>query len=207
MGGSRGDSLEPDPELLLRRARDGSSGALGQLLEHYREYLALLARVQIDKRLQGKIDPSDLVQETFAEASRAFHGFLGKTEPELVHWLRRMMATRTGKLVRRYYGTQQRDPRVERELYNELDRSSQALGAVLAASETSPSMKLARREQSVLLARALARLPDAQREAVILRHLEGIDTIEVARRMGKSVGGVRALCARAIATLRQLMGE
>ena len=68
-----------DPGDLLRRARAGDDAALGALLEHYRAYLALLARLQIDHRLQGKADPADLVQETFLEAHRSFPRFRGET--------------------------------------------------------------------------------------------------------------------------------
>ena len=78
----------PDPEQLLRLARCDDGFALGQLLELYRGYLSLLARLQIGRRLQGKIDASDMVQEAFLEAHRHFDQFRGTTEAELVIWLR-----------------------------------------------------------------------------------------------------------------------
>src|SRR5689334_17428277 len=78
----------PSPEQLLSLARAGSSQALGQLLEVYRNYLALLARLQIGRRLQGKVEAADLVQETFLAAHRDFARFRGTTEGELVRWLR-----------------------------------------------------------------------------------------------------------------------
>src|SRR5439155_16480408 len=102
---------DPDPEQLLQLARSGSSAALGRLLELYRNYLALLARLQIGKRLQGKLDPSDLVQETFLEAHRDFAQFRGGSEAEFVNWLRQIMAMNLANLVRHYYGTQRRDVR------------------------------------------------------------------------------------------------
>ena len=74
----------PDPEELLGLARAGSGPALGQLLELYRSYLALLARLQIGHRLQGKVDAGDLVQDTFLEAHRHFPEFRGVTESELM---------------------------------------------------------------------------------------------------------------------------
>jgi RNA polymerase sigma-70 factor (ECF subfamily) len=73
-------SEDPDPEHLLRLARVDAGPALGQLLEHYRSYLELLARVQIGRRLQAKVDAADLVQETFLEAHRHFRQFYGTTE-------------------------------------------------------------------------------------------------------------------------------
>jgi RNA polymerase sigma-70 factor, ECF subfamily len=73
MGASEG----PGPEALLARARAGDAAARGELLERYRAYLALLARLQIGRRLQGKADPADVVQETFLRAHRDFGRFAG----------------------------------------------------------------------------------------------------------------------------------
>jgi RNA polymerase sigma-70 factor (ECF subfamily) len=115
----------PTPEL-LRRARAGDGDARGRLLDAYRGYLTLLARVQLGQDLQGRVDPSDLVQEAFLEAHRDFGQFHGQTEAELRAWLRRLLATGLADQVRRYRGTRSRDPRLERQLAAELDRSSQA---------------------------------------------------------------------------------
>src|SRR5437867_10439470 len=93
-----------DPEQFLRLAREGSSSALGQLLELYRNYLSLLARLQIGRRLQGKVDGSDLVQETFLRAHRDFGQFRGNTEEELISWLRQILSARLSDLVRHYLG-------------------------------------------------------------------------------------------------------
>src|SRR5262245_58886234 len=84
--------MTADPENLLQDARAGNAATLGQLLESYRRYLALLARVQIGQRLQGKVDASDLVQETFLEAHRNFSRFQGASEGQLVRWLRQILA-------------------------------------------------------------------------------------------------------------------
>src|SRR6202040_2404394 len=87
------DAPRPPTEELLRRARAGDDAARGRLLEAYRSYLTLLARVQLGRDLQGKVDPSDLVQEAFLEAHRDFGQFQGQTEAELRAWLRRLLAT------------------------------------------------------------------------------------------------------------------
>src|SRR6516162_7631931 len=121
-----------EPGQLLPRARAGDGRALGELLELYRNYLALLARLQIGRRLQGKVDDSDLIQETFLEAHRHFGRFRGTTEAELMSWLRQILAGVVANLLRRYYGTQRRDVRLERQLADDLARSSQALGGGLA---------------------------------------------------------------------------
>jgi RNA polymerase sigma-70 factor (ECF subfamily) len=198
-----------DFEIVLGRARaaDDEPGAevRGRLLEQYRPYLTLLARVQIGRRLQGKVDAADLVQETFLEAHRHFGNFRGGTEAELTSWLRQILAGTLAHLLRHYLGTQRRDIRLERELADDLDRSSAAFVGGLAAPGSSPSQRASRREQAVLLAAALERLPDDYREVLVLRHLEGLTFPEVARRMGRTVDSVEKLWVRALPRLRQCL--
>lgn len=195
-----------DPEELLRRVRADPRSDLGQLLERYRGYLMLLARVQISRRLQSKVDAADLVQETFLEAHRHFGRFKGTTEGEFVSWLRQILAANIAMLLRRYLGTKRRDVRLERELARELDQSSRVLDQGLVAGSGAPSQQAVRREQAVLLADALERLPEAYREVIILRHLEGLKFPEVAERMGRSRDSVRNLWARALGQLRRALG-
>jgi RNA polymerase sigma-70 factor (ECF subfamily) len=196
----------PNPEQLLSLAKT-DRGALGQLLERYRSYLALLARLQIKRRLQGKLDEEDLVQQTFLLAYQHFVQFRGTTEHELVTWLRRILAHSVAHAVRHYFGTKRRDLRLERQLAAELDRSSRILDQGLLAGQSSPSHQVARRERAVLLADGLARLRPDYREAVILRHLEGLSFLQVAERMGRTVDSVKKLWARALAELRNSLGE
>src|SRR5262249_1233289 len=149
---------ERECEELLALARAGDDGALGRLLERYRAYLTLLARVQVGRRLQGKADPADMVQETFLEAARHFPQFRGEAQPDLAAWRRQILAGGLSHLVRRYCGTQARDVRLERTLEDELDQSSRAIDAGLVAEQSTPSQRASRREQAVLLANALDRL-------------------------------------------------
>jgi RNA polymerase sigma-70 factor (ECF subfamily) len=197
----------PDPEELLRQARTGSADALGQLLELYRNYLDLLARVQIGRRLRQKADAADLVQETFLKAHRDFAKFRGHSEKEWVGWLRQILAMNLAHLVRRYCGTRRRDVRLELALVDELAQSSHVLDQALVARQSSPSNQAVRREQAVLLADALGNLPSDYREVIILSHLEGLSFPEVASRMGRSVHSVKNLWARALARLRRSLGE
>jgi RNA polymerase sigma-70 factor (ECF subfamily) len=178
---------------------------LGQLLELYHNYLLLLARVQIGRRLQSKVDAADLVQETFLEAHRHFAQFRGTTEGELVSWLRHILAANLANLVR-HYCTRRRDIRLERELAAELDQSSRLLDEGFVAQGSTPSQRAAHREQAVLLADALRQLPDDYREVLILRHLEELSFPELARRLGRSVGSVQKLWVRGLADLRRVLG-
>ncbi len=196
-----------DPEQLLHRARAGDRPTLGRLLECYRAYLLILARVQIGRRLQSKVDASDLVQEAFLGAYRDFAQFRGTTEREFLGWLRQILASLLANLVRHYQGTQRRDVRLERQLALDLEQSSQALDRGLVAPQSSPSQQAIRREQAVLLAEALGRLPAEWRELLILRHLEGRSFPEVAQALGRTVDSVKKLWPRALASLRRLLEE
>jgi RNA polymerase sigma-70 factor (ECF subfamily) len=189
------------------QALAGDPSALGRLLEQYRAYLVLLARLQIGRRLRGKADPADVVQDVFLEAARGFPQFRGRTEGELLAWLRQVLASKLGGLVRRYLGARRRDVRREQDLAAQLDESSRCLGGLVAAPDRSPSQEAARREQAVLLADALERLPDHYREVIVLHHMEGLSLPETARRMGRTPDGVEKLWARALARLRDILGE
>jgi RNA polymerase sigma-70 factor (ECF subfamily) len=190
-----------EPDLLLQKARKDDQAAFGLLLESCRNYLTLLARVQIGRRLQGKVDASDVVQDAFLAAHRDFAQFAGTTEKEFAGWLRQILACRLSDLVRRYYEAQRRDVRLERQLADDVDRSSRCLE--LMARESSPSQHVSRREQAVLLADALKRLPEEYGEVIILRHFEGLRFPEIAQRMQRSVDSVEKLWVRALARLRR----
>jgi RNA polymerase sigma-70 factor, ECF subfamily len=195
-----------DPEELLRLAQAQDVPARGRLLEMYRNYLTLLARLQIGRRLQGKVDAADLVQETFLKAHRDLARFRGRTEAELVHWLRQILVANLAMLVRRYCGTQRRDVRLECELAVGMDHSSRILDRGLVAADSSPSQRAARREQAVLLANALQQLPEDYREVLILRHMEGLAFPEVARQMGRTLDSVKKLWTRGLVQLRRSLG-
>jgi RNA polymerase sigma-70 factor, ECF subfamily len=194
---------DESPEELIEAALTGDDGAFGRLLARYLNYLTLLARVEVGRRLQGKLDPADLVQETFLEAHRHFPAFRGTTEPEFVGWLRQILAGVLANIVRRYYGTKARNPRLEQDLQIGIDQSSCVLAGDLISPGSSPSESAARREQAVLFADALDRLPNDYREVIVLRHLEGLTFAGVGERMGRSVDSVEKIWLRAIAKLRK----
>lgn len=192
---------------LLTQARRGLDSARGELLERYRTYLELLARVEVGRKLQTKLDAADVVQETFLEAHRNFALFRGQSEPEFVAWLREILAGRVCNLVRHFLGTQGRDLRREQAWNVDLDQSSRAIDRGFFALQSTPSQHVAQREQGVLLAEALARLPSDYREVVILRHFEELTFPEVAKRMERTVDSVQKLWVRALANLKQAMQE
>jgi RNA polymerase sigma-70 factor (ECF subfamily) len=187
-------------------ARRASDAALAGRLEAHRGYLTILARMQIGRRLQGKADPADVVQETFVHAMRDATQFRGTSDQELAGWLRRILAARLANLVRRFCGTQGRDVRLEQALQVELDQSSQVLDRGLVSPLSSPSQRAIRGEQVTWLAQALEGLSTDYRDVLVLHHLEECDFPEVARRMGRSVEAVKKLWARALARLRKSLG-
>jgi RNA polymerase sigma-70 factor (ECF subfamily) len=191
---------------LIERARRDEPGAQDRLLDSYRNYLRLLARTGLDASLQGKADPSDLVQDALLKASLRFGQFRGTTDAELAGWLRQILARCLADLVRRYRTGGRRAGR-EQSLDRLVDRSSQAMERVLAADGASPSSSAARRDLGVVLSDALAELSEDHREVIVLHHLEGLGWDEVARRMGRTAGAVRMLWTRALKQLRPLIDE
>jgi RNA polymerase sigma-70 factor (ECF subfamily) len=195
----------PSRDAGLARARREGGHALGELLDQYRHYLYLLARARMGRQLQGRVDPSDLVQEAFLAAHRDFAAFRGTTEGELVSWLRQILVARLADQIRRHVKAKGRDLRLERRLAEELDQSSQALEQAVPAPQSSPSQQAARRERAVLLAEALKELPPDYEEVIVLRHLEDLSFTEVARRMERTVSSVEKLWVRALARLRRTL--
>jgi RNA polymerase sigma-70 factor, ECF subfamily len=197
------------PSDLIRRVRDGESGARDLLFDRYQGYLQVLARAQLGKHLRGKCDASDVVQMTLLEAHRDFAAFQGAHEPELLAWLRRILAHNLFNEARRF-AAQQRDAAREVSLDQVragVEHSSVALARGLAADTPSPSQLAARREDAVRMAGALAKLPEDYQTVLLLRIFEELPAEEVAQRMGRTAGAVRMLQMRALAALREVMGE
>ena len=171
-------------------------------LERYRAYLYLLARLQLDRRFQAKVDASDLVQQTLFQAVRGFGEFRGQTEAEMAAWLRQILANNLAN-THRDLGRQRRDVRRERSVQAAMEQSSARLESWLAADQTSPSQRAIRSEQAVQLANALAGLPEAQREAITLHHLQEWTLDQVAQHLGRSPAAVAGLIKRGLQALRQ----
>jgi RNA polymerase sigma-70 factor (ECF subfamily) len=175
-------------------------------LERYRAYLRLLAGLHTDRRLRGKIDPSDLVQQALLQAYQALSTFRGGGEAEFVAWLRQILA-RVLANVCRDYGRAKRDVVRERSLEAALDESSARLEAWVAADQLSPSQQANRNEQAVRLAEALTTLSAAQREALTLHYFEGLTVAQVAAELGRSPTAVVGLVHRGLQQLRNRLRE
>jgi RNA polymerase sigma-70 factor (ECF subfamily) len=178
----------------------------GPSLERYRAYLRVLARVQLDPLLQGKLDPSDLVQETLLKAHEKREQYRGGTEAELMAWLRRILANTLIDTARRFAG-EGRDVGREQALAA-LERSSSRLEALLEAEPSgSPPARTMHEEQLLRLAEALSRLPEDQRTAVELQYLGALSVEGIAGQMGRSKSAVGGLRRRGMRRLRELLEE
>jgi RNA polymerase sigma-70 factor (ECF subfamily) len=122
-------------------------------------------------------------------------------------WLREVLAGTLANQVRRYFGTQARDVRLERALASDLGHSSVALGGIPVAAGSSPSQHVAKEEQALLVADALGRLPDDYRTVIVLRHLDGLTFPQVAERLGKTVASVEKLWLRGLTQLKKAVGD
>jgi RNA polymerase sigma-70 factor (ECF subfamily) len=179
-----------------------SAGDTGPQVERYREYLHLLARMQLGPKLQSKIDSSDIVQEALLRAHEGAGQFRGATAAEEAAWLRRILHNTLADALR-HFGAQARDLYLERSL----EDSSALLEQWLAANDSSPSERAVRHEDLLRLAEALAQLPPDQRTAVELMHLKGHSVDEVSKIMDRSATSVGGLLRRGMSTLRELLAK
>jgi RNA polymerase sigma-70 factor (ECF subfamily) len=175
-------------------------------LDRYREYLHLLARRHLQPRLQSKLDASDVVQQTLLKAHQNLDQFRGQGEAELAAWLRRILANTLADAAREFGGGK-RDVGREQSLEAALHESSVRLEALLGSPPSSPSTGAMRHEALTRLAAALAQLPEDQRTAVELHHLQGCSLAEVAAFLGRSDRAVAGLLRRGLQKLRDLLHD
>jgi RNA polymerase sigma-70 factor (ECF subfamily) len=181
-------------------------GEYGPTLERFRAYLRLLARMQLDPRLQGKLDPSDLVQQTLLQALQALDRFQQRSDAELAAWLRQILAHNLANATRDL-GRAKRDVGRECSLEAALEESSVRLEKWLVAEQSSPSQQAQRKEQVLRLAEALGSLPEAQREALTRRYLQSWSLDDIGRHLGRSPAAVAGLIKRGLKQLRLLLHE
>lgn len=185
----------------------GSSVNIGERsLSQYRDYLLVLARLNLGSRLRAKFDPSDIVQQTILRAHSSRSQFRGANEGEWLGWLRTILAN-TLAAVSREFETAARDLGRERSLENDLEQSSARMENLLIAESSSPSECAARSEELMRLARALCQLPDDQRIVVELHHLKGLPIAQVAAELGRTRPAVVGLLYRGLQKLRGLFAE
>ena len=182
------------------------SSASGAALEQYRCYLAFLARMHVGQRLNAKADVSGIVQQTLLEAHQDQAQWKSLDSGARMAYLRRILANNAQDEIRKY-SAGKRDARREQSLEQEFEQSSIRLMNWVAADVSSPSLQLNKAERAMQLAKALDRLPEAQREALVLQHWEGKSLAEIAERMQRSVVAVAGLIKRGLHQLREELSK
>jgi RNA polymerase sigma-70 factor, ECF subfamily len=193
---------------LIDRASRGDPVARQLLLSLHRARLRLMVLGRLDRRLAARLDPSDVVQDALIEASCNLDGYFRDRPLPFYPWLRRIACERVAKLHRHHLGAQRRS--VAREEHGHearRDRPDAALVEQLIASGTSPSLHLMRDELRRHLRDALGKLSATDREILSMRHLEQMETTEIAASLAISEGAVRVRHLRAVQRLRDLLEE
>ncbi len=191
---------------VLAAARGGNAEAKAALINAYREYLQLLARIHVRPLLQAKYDESDIVQETCVQAIEGFEQFRGENEEQFAAWLRQILANRGASMARRFLSGK-RDIRLEQDLRTQFDQSSNNIGRLVSAPLSSPSQRAMRSERTAILASAIEQLRGEQRDVLVMRGLHGMSIPEVAKSLGRSEASTWKLWARGLQALRGMMKD
>jgi RNA polymerase sigma-70 factor, ECF subfamily len=172
-------------------------------LERFRAYLILLARLEIAPRLRDKVDLSGVVQQTLLEAHQGLINYPGrpKTEAEITAWLRSILSHNLADVLRKLT-TRKRDVRREWSLEQALDQSTSRLEQWLTVDQSSPSQRVMRQEEILRMAATLATLPEGQRRAIELHHLQGWPLAEIAAELSTTKAAVAGLLHRGLKNLR-----
>jgi RNA polymerase sigma-70 factor (ECF subfamily) len=195
----------PDTQELLERSVRGDATARQDLLALHRARLRRMVAARLDPRLGARVDPSDVVQEALADAAGHLDDYLRDRPLPFYPWLRQFAWERVVKAHRDHIHTRRRS--ILREGPNMLlpDESVRQLAHRLLASGTSPSRRLIRQEQREQVRAALAELAPRDREVLVMRHPEQMETPEIAAALGISEGAVRNRQYRALIRLRALL--
>lgn len=190
---------------LLRQAVNGDREALGDLLQRFRPYLRILARRQLDSAMNARMDASDVVQQTCLEAHRDFAAFQGTSKGELIAWLRRILEHNARESIQTHIVTQKRS--LSREVSVRDSNGADPLLAGVAGPGSSPSRRAMRGELSLRVAAEIESLPEDQREAVRLRHIEGWNLARLAQHFHRSESAVAGLVKRGLRRLRLQLAD
>jgi RNA polymerase sigma-70 factor (ECF subfamily) len=185
---------------LLVRARGGDAGARAELFARYRGRLRQLVRLRLDRRLSGRLDPSDVVQEAYLDFDRRFAEYAAHPEQPFFLWLRFVTVQRLIDLHRHHLGTQRRD--AAREMP---EASVESLADELLGKLTSPTQAAMRSEMQARLQEALNALDPLDREVLVLRHFEELSNAEAAAVLGIQPAAASKRYVRALARLRDIL--
>ncbi len=172
------------------------------VLKRYRGYLRMFAGLQLDPRLRGKLDPSDIVQQSMIQACDAWGQLRGASDGERLAWLK-MIVARNVLHALRDFRRAKRDICREMSLEGVVDASSARLEGWLNARQSTPSHCAERAEQLLQIASAVEDLPQGQRDAVMLFYWQGCSLAEISVNLGRSASAVAGLLHRGVTRLRE----
>jgi RNA polymerase sigma-70 factor (ECF subfamily) len=194
---------------LLRQAAAGDADGWGQLLADHRERLRRMVALRLDRHLQGRIDPSDVIQEAYMEAWTRLPEYLSDPAMPFFLWLRFLTGQRLVTLHRHHLGRRMRDAGREVSLHRDAfpEATSAALAAQLLGHDTRPSEAAMRAELKIRLQEALNSMDAVDREVLSLRHFEQLNRTETAEVLGIKESAVSKRYVRALERLKDILGE
>ncbi len=192
---------------LVERLRSGDDRALGQLFELYEDRLYRLIDFRLDRSLHSRVDPDDILQDAYIDASKRIEHFLSREDATISVWLRLIVMQRLQLAVRHHLLTDKRDVRKEVSMEPPSDCSAHQAGLaqLLADSITSPSAAVARSEAVGMIEQMLDAMSETDREVLVLRHFELVPNDEVAEILGISVKAASNRYVRALTRLKDLI--
>jgi RNA polymerase sigma-70 factor (ECF subfamily) len=192
---------------LLQRAARGDEQAFQELFTRYRDRLKRMVHLRLSRRLQGRIDDSDVLQEAYLEVTRQLPDYVQEPRLPFFLWLRHLTGLKLAEVHRRHLGTQLRDADREVTLHRgglpEVDSAS--LAAQLLGKLTTPSQAAIKAETRLYVQEALNSMDPIDREVLALKHFEQLSTSEVAVMLGLSKAGAGSRYLRAIKRLREIL--
>jgi RNA polymerase sigma-70 factor (ECF subfamily) len=192
---------------LLRRAGDGDADALAELFARHRDQLRRMVRLRMDRRLQGRVDPSDVLQEAQLEVFRRAAEYAADPRLPPFLWLRLITGQRLSALHRRHLGAQRRNAGQEIALHRGPmpQATSLSLAEMLLGRLTSPTQAAQRAEVRLMLQEALNGMDPIDREVLTLRHFEELTNAEVAQVLGLTKTAASNRYIRALERLREIL--
>lgn len=196
-------------EDLLQRAKDGDASALGVLFEHYRDRLRKMVRLRLDRRVAGRLDPSDVLQDAYLDVTQRFPEYITAPAVPFYVWLRALTGQRLIDLHRRHLGAKMRDAGQEISLCTGAwpQASSASLAQQLLAGLTSPTQAAIRSEMQLRLQESLNGMDPIDREVVVLRHFEELNNLDTAAVLGIEPSAASKRYLRAIRRLKAILDQ
>lgn len=204
-----GENNSGETSALLERARAGDQQAVNELFARYRDRLRRMVDIRLDRRVQGRVDASDVIQEAYLEVSQRLAEYLLDPKLPLFLWLRLVVGERLSKLHRHHLGTQMRDVGREISLFREPmpPASSAALAAQLLGRLTSPTQAAVRAERLLRMQEAINSLEPMDREILSLRHFEELNRSEAAQVLGIAESAAAKRYVRALKRLKEALAD